>query len=286
MLGNGNPKYGDKGSNFKYELSVLQLLEAISVAIPASSCCPTAATESTLLSVLAAIQAGQEYEQNLVIDQGGVGCPGNCPTYLQIRIWDTVNHVFLPPIYYDAAGNLVVPVGPLELVNPQFVLNNILAQVTAINADLDVTLSTRASEATLLITNTALGVINTSLSGLATQATLLTVKTVLDNIKLDTANLDVALSTRATESTLSTLDGRFVPTVKTPGFFRTSVAGTVAAGTRSVSVYNAGLVNGLWLGSVIKPGEQFSFEAGAQGDTLGAFAYDGTGTDLVITTTL
>jgi len=32
-LGNGNPKAGDKGSNFDYELKVLKLLEAIAVAV-------------------------------------------------------------------------------------------------------------------------------------------------------------------------------------------------------------------------------------------------------------
>lgn len=271
---------GNKGNNFPYQLNTLKTLGLIAGSTAAG------ATEVTALAILAAIQSGQEYEQNLVIDLGGIGCPINCPTYLQIRIWDTVNHIFLPPIYYDAAGNLVVPVGPLELVNPQYVLQNILNQVTAINTDLDVALSTRASETTLLLTNTALGTINTSLSGLATQATLLTVKTVLDNIKLDTANLDVALSTRASETTLSTLNTKFTPVVKTPGFFRTSAIGSIAAGSRSVSVYNAGLVNGLLLGSLIKPGEQFSFEAGAQADTLGAITYDGTGTDLAIITTI
>ena len=32
-LGNGNPKEGDKGSNFNYELKTLQLLQAIAVAV-------------------------------------------------------------------------------------------------------------------------------------------------------------------------------------------------------------------------------------------------------------
>lgn len=166
MLGNGNPKYGDKGSNYKYQLSVLQLLDSINTAIPAAACCPIASKESTLLQVLAALQNGQNFDQALVVDTGGVGCPGNCPVYIQIRIFNTTTHVFDPPIYYDANGALVVPVGPLEFINPQDVLENILVQVSAINADLDVALSTRAS-----------------------QATLLAAKTVLDNIKLDTANL-------------------------------------------------------------------------------------------------
>lgn len=118
---------GNKGNNFPYQLNTLKTLGLIAGSTAAG------ATEATLLQVLAAIQSGQEYEQNLVVDQGGVGCPANCPTYLQIRIWDTVNHVFLPPVYYNAAGAVVVPVGPVALVNPQYVLENILTQLTAIN---------------------------------------------------------------------------------------------------------------------------------------------------------
>ena len=34
-LGNGNPKEGDKGSNFNYELKVLQGLDAIAVLLEA-----------------------------------------------------------------------------------------------------------------------------------------------------------------------------------------------------------------------------------------------------------
>lgn len=164
----GNLKdQGNKGNNFPYQLNTLKTLGLIAGSVAG------AATEATLLQVLAAIQSGQEYEQNLVVDQGGVGCPTNCPTYLQIRIWNSVTHTFDPPIYYDAAGALVVPVGPVALVNPQYVLENILVEVDAINTKTDVNLSTRASEATLLATN----------------ALLTTIDAVLDAIKLDTANL-------------------------------------------------------------------------------------------------
>lgn len=71
--------------------------------------------------------------------------------------------------------------------------------------------------------------------------------------------------------------------VRTPSLLRASAPGVVPAGARSVSVFNAGLVNGTWLGAVIKPGEQFNYDAGSNLDTLLAFAYDGTGTELVIT---
>ena len=120
---------GNKGNNFPYQLNTLKTLGLIAGSTAAG------ATEATLLQVLAAIQSGQEYEQNLVIDLGGAGCPTNCPTYLQIRIWNSVTHTFDPPIYYNAAGAVVVPVGPVALVNPQYVLENILVEVDAINTN-------------------------------------------------------------------------------------------------------------------------------------------------------
>lgn len=86
-----------------------------------------------------------------------------------------------------------------------------------------------------------------------------------------------------TAVTVNTI-GAFTLTTRTPALLRTTGSGSIAAGARSISVYNAGNANGTCLGITIKPGEQFSYDAGAQGDTLSAFAYDGTGTELVITT--
>jgi hypothetical protein len=54
-LGNGNPKYGNKGSNYAYELGVLKLLKQIVVA---SGGAPTPATRAASLSreIVAGIQ--------------------------------------------------------------------------------------------------------------------------------------------------------------------------------------------------------------------------------------
>jgi len=137
-LGNGNSFSGDKGSNFNYELKSLQGLKAL------VDCCSTSG--GTLLSILAALQNGQNFAQNLVLDEGGVGCPTNCPVYLEVLIWNGTS--FDPPVYYDADGNLVVPVGPLSYLNPDYTLQQILTQITAINNDVDVALSTRLADAT------------------------------------------------------------------------------------------------------------------------------------------
>lgn len=269
-VGNLNTQ-GNKKNNLPYQLSSLQLLDQILQAIVASgggSCpCPSSAQEATLLQVLGALQNGQEFEQALVMDLGGPGCPGNCPTYIQIRIWDTVNHVFLPPVYYNAAGAVVVPVGPLQFLNPQFVLENILTQVTAINADLDVALSTRASEATLA------NVLTTA----AFQARINTL-----GQKAMAASTPVVL---ASDQSAIPVTGTFFPTpvVRTTTLQRATAAGSILVGAGSVTVANTGAANGLVLGSTIKPGESFTWSAGPN-DTLNAIPYDGTGTELTITT--
>jgi hypothetical protein len=74
-------------------------------------------------------------------------------------------------------------------------------------------------------------------------------------------------------------------TTRTPALIRATGSGTISAGARSISVFNAGAAAGSILGvaSNILPGEVFEFSAGGENDTLSAFAYDGTGTTLVIT---
>jgi len=72
-----------------------------------------------------------------------------------------------------------------------------------------------------------------------------------------------------------------------PSLLRVTGAGaaTIAAGTRSVSVYNAGITNGTWLGAVIKPGESFGYSASSN-DVLSLFTYNALTTELVITTVI
>jgi hypothetical protein len=74
-------------------------------------------------------------------------------------------------------------------------------------------------------------------------------------------------------------------TTRTPALIRATGAGSIAAGARSISVFNAGNAAGSILGVAanILPGEVFEFSAGGENDVLSVFAYDGTGTTLVIT---
>lgn len=72
--------------------------------------------------------------------------------------------------------------------------------------------------------------------------------------------------------------------VRTPTMKRDNLPGSILVGARSVSFFNAGATNGTVLGAILKPGEMVTFSAESTSDTLTAIAYDGTGTDLLITT--
>lgn len=128
----GNLKdQGNKGSNFPYQRAVLELLSNISTGGSTGGCCPTAATEFTLLQILSALQGGAGIFNNLVIDTTGPGCPSNCPTYSEVRIYDPLTSTFTTK-YYNANGVEVFPAGPLVYVNPQFVLNDIYLQLIGV----------------------------------------------------------------------------------------------------------------------------------------------------------
>lgn len=84
---------------------------------------------------------------------------------------------------------------------------------------------------------------------------------------------------------LGALGGVVAPTTA-GGPIRATAAGTIPAGSFSFSAFNAGGANGTINGGIIKPGEEMNWQA-KQGSTFpGAIAYDGTGTELVITYTI
>ncbi len=264
------------GKNMPYQFNVLRLLGAI------SGTAGTLATEATLLQVLAALQNGQEFEQNLVIDTGDPACAGgNCPTYFQVRIWDIDTHTFGPPRYFNVngvemfiGGNPLY--GPMQIVNPQLVLNNILAELVAINADLDVALSTRASEATVSSINTLIGSINTkfdvNLSTVASEATLAAGITAIL----------VALGTLATETTLSAVNTKLTPAARTHNYVNSSGVGTVPAGSLRGSVLNSGNAAGVWNGGSIPAGISIPWGDIFSRDTYGVIAFDASGTTFLI----
>jgi hypothetical protein len=74
------------------------------------------------------------------------------------------------------------------------------------------------------------------------------------------------------------------PVVRTPAMLRASAVGSVTAGKRSASFFNAGAINATVLGAALKPGEMVNFSAESTSDSLSAIAYDATGSDLLIAT--
>ena len=67
--------------------------------------------------------------------------------------------------------------------------------------------------------------------------------------------------------------------------FTATGPGTVSAGFVAVSFHNHGASDAVVLGQILGPGETVSYAVDAP-DILGAVAYDGTGTDLQVTTIL
>jgi hypothetical protein len=207
-IGNTRDKGNNYGNNYPYQLANLKLLGGITDL--------STTANGTLLSILAALQGGQNFAQNLVEDQGGVGCPTNCPVYLEIKIWNGTT--FDPPVYYDALGNAYNPpggpapalVGPIAYINPDFHLAQMVALLTSIDNSVDVNLSTRNAEATQLLVKNLLTTIDgdtsnldVALSTLNKEATQLLIKNLLTTIDGDTSNLDVALSTRLADITFT-----------------------------------------------------------------------------------
>jgi hypothetical protein len=269
--------YGAKGANFDWQFAVVQLLGQIAAGSGGGGgCpCPSNAQESTLQQVLNALQNGQEFEQALVMDLGGAGCPGNCPTYIQVRVWDTVNHVFGPPTYYNAAGAVVVPVGPLQFVNPQYVLESMLAQLTAINADLDVALSTRASEATLALLNS-----NTVLGNLTLNSINAGIPAALGQTTMaNSMPVTIANDQSAVPISLPTGVSRTPSLVAVPA--NTPLTNTLA-GRKQVSIRVTAGANGQIGGVPVPNGFTVTYTA-ENNDTVGSISYQtGVGTTMII----
>jgi len=159
--------------------------------------------------------------------------------------------------------------------------------LSGILTELQSTLDVNITNATLAVTQSGAWTVTSNqgtspwvVSGTiaATQSGIWNINNISGTISLPTG--------AATEATLGVLNSQFIPATRTPSLIRTGGSGTIAAGARSISVYNAGSVAGSILGVAgnILPGEIFNFDAGGENDTLAAFAYNGAGTTLVITT--
>ena len=146
-LGNGNPNSGNKGSNYAYELKTVRALSEVISSIktlnPSGGGAPGVplATESTLISVLNAISASdQDIEILLVRDTGNAD---------QIVQQITNYQTGVPVVSYkDVDGNPYIPVGPLEYLDPSAILNLMLTELIAIEANTSIVESVLTSSKT------------------------------------------------------------------------------------------------------------------------------------------
>lgn len=96
----------------------------------------------------------------------------------------------------------------------------------------------------------------------------------------------------ATEATLAdikvintSIETKVCGAIETAGFISVTVVGSVAAGAKTVSIFNDGAGVGTVLGTSLPKGISVSFNITDLNDTLGAIAYDATGTTFLISET-
>ena len=234
------------------ELYQLQALNRIVSAITGGGIpSPTGlATESTLLSVLAAIVASDQDIEILLVRQVSTG-----DVLQQITNYETG----VPVVEYRDVNGVIIPSpGTVEYLDPSAILQLMLTELLTLNAG-----GALATEATQLLidSNIVLG-----------NLTLNAIDTVLDTIKIDSDTL--ATPVTGLGMTLGTF---------------TNVAGNTSAGQRSISILNSGTVAAsiAGLSNNLPPGVEVTWEAGGLRDTLGSLAWDATangGTTLIIST--
>jgi hypothetical protein len=120
----GNLKdYGNKGNNFPWQLKMLMGQECACTALQSIEA-NTDDLEPLLIQILAAIQAGTDYEAALVVDAANV-------TWLEIRVWNGTT--FDPPVYYLAGSNTSgTPTFPITYINPNSYLAQLVSNTTAV----------------------------------------------------------------------------------------------------------------------------------------------------------
>jgi hypothetical protein len=259
---------GNQGNNFPWQLKML-LGQQCSCDELAAINANTDNVEFLLTSILTSLQAQTDYEARFVLET----CPGPITrVLLEVRIWDQDSGTWGPITYYLPGSSTPVTIDPgctIEYTDPNAFLAQILAELqlqTPILTDIEA--DTTSIDATLTAQ------LDVQLSTVATEVTLTTLLT------------DFNLEDFATETTLAAVDTKLTSVQRTPSMIRPTSSGnvnTVAATFYSVSVANVGLADGTVLGVQIKPGEILNFSADALNNFFTSFAYDATGTEFIIT---
>jgi len=292
-LGNGNPKEGDKGSNFNYELKVLQGLQCTCDQLKIIDA-NTDDVEFILSSILTTLQASTEYEAKFTVDT----CNSDT-VYLEVRVWNPDTSTWGPITYYlPGSTTPVVPPGAatpgcLVYADPSAVLALILGAIQAGNAILtDIETSVQlidncvgtdgvtAPPNSFLVAGVTAGGIQQTIEVNASGHV-----NIADGGGSITVDGTVAVSSLPNEGQQTMANSISVALAsdqagvqRTPTFLRPAgTSGTIPAGRYSMSFANVGTINATVGGITLKPGETINFDAGAINNTLGSVAYNATG---------
>lgn len=231
----GNLKdQGNKGNNFPYQLAVLKLLDQINSSITALP--------------------GVDYETRTTTYQATAAGPGYSIGDILVR-YDIINvntGLVATTVWFNQTTQAVIVAPAPGNITPYLPPGN----VTVTNPF--------NLEATQLLVLAAILSGNTTQ---ATEATLSTINTILGN------TLDVLLSSRASEVTLSAFNTKYTNVSRTPSVVNVpaSSVGSTTAGVQELSILVIG--GGNTVGGVSIPsGTILNYKAKA-GDTVGAIAY-------------
>jgi hypothetical protein len=300
-LGNGNPKEGDKGSNFNYELKVLQGLQCTCDQLKIIDA-NTDDVEFILSSILTTLQASTEYEAKFTVDT----CNGDT-VYLEVRVWNPDTSTWGPITYYlPGSTTPVVPPGAatpgcLVYADPSAVLALILGAIQAGNAILtDIETSVQlidncvgtdgvtAPPNSFLVAGVTAGGIQQTIEVNASGHVNISDgggSITVDGTVAVSSLPSVAISSLPNEGQQTMANSISVALAsdqagvqRTPTFLRPAgTSGTIPAGRYSMSFANVGTINATVGGVTLKPGETMNFDAGAINNTLGSVAYNATG---------
>lgn len=232
---------------------------------------------SSLAQIVTLLQASQDYEAKLVIDDNGAGT-----TYLEVRIWNADTQTWEAPLYYLPGSNTGVPVG--SLVSPIIYINNsqVLANIYTELQSIDNKIITDNDD-NVIVEGQTLPLSIVELYGHWDGAWQRITTDGSNNLGV-AVNSSVLPTGAATETTVSTLatpvTGLATSLTRVVG----AGAASVTAGKRRVSFFNAGNADASVSGGTLEKGEIVTFSADGLRDVLASISYDALTSELVITT--
>lgn len=251
----GNTKdQGNKGNNFPYQLRTLQLLSSINDGIAALPGVDYETRTSTYQAICTI--CGPGYSTGDII--------------VRYDIIDVATQTLAAEMWFNQTTQGVISPAPAP------------GDLTPISAPSGVTVLNGPLGAAVNIQD---GGNSITVDGIvaATQSGTWNITNITGTVSLPTgAATEATLATKASETTVASIDTRLTPQVRTHNTISTTTSGTVSAGSIRGSVINAGNAAGSWNGISLPAGVSIPWDAVGNRDTYGAISYDATGTTFII----